>query len=61
MWKENIYEEMEVLIKNQTQELIELPQDKIIVDCRWVFTKKYNPNRSVNKRDGLLQKVSLKS
>ena len=40
-WREVIRIEMKVLKKNGTWEIVELPQNKRAVGCKWVFTIKY--------------------
>lgn len=48
-WKETVQEEMHVLDKNKTQELVELPPRKKTVGCKWVFTMKFKYDGIVNK------------
>ena len=45
--------EMEVFEKNGTWEIVELPQNKRTVGCKWVFTVKY-------KLDGSLERYKLR-
>ena len=40
-------EEMSVLERNETWEIVEIPKDKKAVGCRWIYTVKY-------KSDGTL-------
>ena len=47
-WKKTVLEEMRALEKNKTQEVVTLPKGKTTIDCKWVFTIKYN-------YDGFLQ------
>ena len=42
-------EEMQALEKNGTWEIVELPRDKRIVGCKWVFTMKYQANGSIDR------------
>lgn len=42
-------EEMRALDKNKTRELVDLPRGKKPVECRWIFTVKYQANGSVEK------------
>lgn len=39
-WKKAMDREMDCLYKNKTWELVEWPENKKIVDVKWVFTKK---------------------
>ena len=34
-------EEMESLQKNQTWDLVELPEHRRVVGCKWIFKKKF--------------------
>ena len=34
-------EEMKSLKKNQTQDLVELPEGRQVVRCKWIFKKKF--------------------
>ena len=43
-WKEAMDEEMRALLQNETWEIVELPRDKKIVGCRWVYTLKCKPD-----------------
>ena len=36
--------EMEALEKNETRDAIELPREKCLVGCKWVFIVKYKVN-----------------
>ena len=47
-WREDMKVEMDALEKNETWELVELPKEKKLVGCKWVFTVKY-------KVDGTLE------
>ena len=40
-------EEMDVLTDNGTWDLMHLPARKKVIDCRWVFTVKVNPDGSI--------------
>jgi len=48
-WKNVVLEEMRALEKNNTWSLVELPQDKKVVGCKWVFTVKVKPDGSVER------------
>ena len=46
--------EMNALKKNDTQEIVELPRDKRIVGCKWVFTIKCEQTEAlIGTRKGL--------
>jgi len=40
--------EMDALHQNATWELAPLPPGKEIVVCKWVYSVKFNPNRSLD-------------
>jgi Reverse transcriptase (RNA-dependent DNA polymerase) len=42
-------EELSVLDKNKTWELVSLSPDKKVVECKWVFTVKQNPKGKVER------------
>ena len=42
-------EEMRALEKNRTWELVNLPQGKQLVGCKWVFTIKHTPEGKVER------------
>ena len=42
-------EEMRALLQNETWEIVELPRDKKIVGCRWVYTLKCKPYGSLDR------------
>lgn len=46
-WKEAMNEEMKSLQKNSTWEVVELPEGKKVVGCRWVFTVKYKADGTI--------------
>ena len=39
-WQEAMESEMQSLLKNQTWDLVELPQGRKVVDCKWVYKSK---------------------
>ncbi|CAM8934725.1 unnamed protein product [Rhodiola kirilowii] len=47
-------EEMIALQKNETWELVPLPEGKKRISCRWVFTIKQNPDGSIDRLKGRL-------
>ena len=42
-------EEMQVLKKNDTWDIVELPKGKYLVDRKWVFTIKYKSDGNINR------------
>ncbi|CAL2257550.1 unnamed protein product [Prunus armeniaca] len=48
-WAEAMNIEMEVLQKNNTWDIVDLPKGTKPVGCRWVFTVKYNANGIVER------------
>ena len=43
-WKATVEEEMDALLKNNAWEIINLPQGKKVVGCKWIFTMKFKSN-----------------
>lgn len=48
-WTRAMEEELKALEKNQTWRLVELPNGKRAVGCRWVFTIKYKPDGTIER------------
>ncbi|EXC32791.1 DNA polymerase theta [Morus notabilis] len=48
-WKNTVLEEMQALEKNNTWSVVELPQGKSVVGCKWVFTVKFKPDGSIER------------
>ncbi|XP_071920664.1 uncharacterized protein [Coffea arabica] len=48
-WKSAVFEEMEALRKNDTWDVVELPREKKIVGCKWVFTVKSKADGTVER------------
>ena len=48
-WKEAMNEEMKSLQRNSTWEVVDLPEGKKPVGCRWVFTIKYKADGSIKR------------
>ena len=48
-WKKAMNEEMEDLQKNNTWEIVKLPNGKKTVGCRWIYTVKLNERGSVDR------------
>ena len=53
-WSQAIQEEMTALEKNQTWEIVTLPQGKRTVGCKWVFSTKYKADGSIERRKARL-------
>nr|CAD1838543.1 unnamed protein product [Ananas comosus var. bracteatus] len=47
-------EELAMIEKNQTWELVERPKDRKVIGVKWVFKTKLNPDGSVNKQKARL-------
>ena len=52
-WKNVVLKEMRALEKNDTWSLVELPQDKSVVGCKWVFPIKV-------RLDGLIERYEAR-
>ena len=48
-WKEAMQEEMRALKKNDRWDLVDLPNGKRVVGCKWVFIIKHKTNESVER------------
>ena len=48
-WREAMNEEMKALQKNSMWEVVDLPEEKILVGCRWVFTIKYKVDGTIER------------
>ena len=48
-WKLVVFEEMNALKKNGTREVVDLPREKKVVGCKWVFTIKSKADGSVER------------
>jgi hypothetical protein len=48
-WRGVVLEEMKVLEKNKTWSVMTLPDDKKTMECKWVFTVKYNSYGSTER------------
>lgn len=53
-WKAAVLEEMRALKQNNIWSLVELPQGKSTVGCKWVFTVKYKADGSVERHKARL-------
>ncbi|RVW39635.1 Retrovirus-related Pol polyprotein from transposon RE1 [Vitis vinifera] len=48
-WKLTVFEEINALKKNGTWEVVDLPREKKVVGCKWVFTIKSKADGSVER------------
>ena len=48
-WKKAMDKEMDALVSRKTWELVLALTDAAVVGCRWVYTLKYRPERSVDR------------
>ena len=47
-------DEMRALIQNDTWEIVNLPKEKKLVGCRWIFTLKYNTDGTLDRHKARL-------
>jgi hypothetical protein len=47
-------EEYKSLLKNQTWDLVQLPLDKNLIKCRWVYRTKNGANEQVRRSKEIL-------
>lgn len=55
-WKQAMMEEVQSFNENETWELVDLPTDKTIVECKWVFKIKYDSKNQSSYRARLVAK-----
>nr|CAE75905.1 OSJNBa0088I22.18 [Oryza sativa Japonica Group] len=48
-WHQAMLEELEALEKNKTWDLVPFPKGKKVVNCKWVYTVKQNPDGNVER------------
>ena len=48
-WRATMNEEFESIIKNHTWDLVELPEGKIPIGCKWLYKPKFNADGSIEK------------
>ncbi|GMI95462.1 cysteine-rich RLK (RECEPTOR-like protein kinase) 8 [Hibiscus trionum] len=48
-WRRAAQEEYDALIRNNTWSIVELPDDRRAVQCKWIFKVKRNPDGSVSR------------
>jgi Reverse transcriptase (RNA-dependent DNA polymerase) len=44
-----MFEEMTVLVKNNTWDMVPRPSNKNTVGCKWVYSTKHTPEGKINK------------
>lgn len=54
-WKIAMNEEMTMINKNNTWELVERPKDRKVIGLKWVFRTKMNVDGSVNRHKARLE------
>ncbi|KAM2702108.1 hypothetical protein EV2_003862 [Malus domestica] len=47
-------EEMRMIEKNQTWELVDYPQDRDVINVKWIFKTKFNQDGSIQKHKARL-------
>lgn len=61
-WVKAIDEEMNVINKTNTWELVDPHKGKEVIDLKWIYKSKYNKDRSLQKHKArLVAKVILRS
>ncbi|KAL5731634.1 hypothetical protein ACHQM5_004343 [Ranunculus cassubicifolius] len=53
-WKDAMKEEITMIEKNKTWELVERPKDKEVIGVKWVYKTKFNPDGSIQKHKARL-------
>ncbi|KAG8076572.1 hypothetical protein GUJ93_ZPchr0006g42586 [Zizania palustris] len=48
-WRQAMVEELEALEKNKTWNLVPFPEGKKVVNCKWVYTVKQNPEGKIER------------
>lgn len=47
-WQTIMNEEIESILQNDTWELVDLPEGKNPIDCRWIYKTKFHANNSIH-------------
>lgn len=55
-WKAAMQEELDSFEENNAWEEVDLPKDKTVIKCKWVFKKKYDSDHNVRYRARLVAK-----
>ena len=53
-WRKVMNEEIQVIEKNQTWELVDKPKDKDVIGVKWIYKVKHNPDGSVQRNKARL-------
>lgn len=53
-WQEAMNEEMSAIRKNETWELVDMPEDKNVAGLKWVFRTKFDADGSIQKHKARL-------
>lgn len=53
-WQDAMIEEIKAIEKNQTWELVDLPEEKNVIGLKWIFKTKYNADGSVKRHKARL-------
>jgi hypothetical protein len=48
-WRNAMNEEYDSLMKNQTWELVELPENKVPIGSKWLYKSKFKADGSIDK------------
>jgi hypothetical protein len=54
VWVDAMKEEYDSIMKNETWELTELPENKVPIGCKWLFKSKFNVDGSIDKHKARL-------
>ena len=54
VWKKAMEEEIRVIEKNKTWELVERPKEKEVIGVKWIYKTKLNPDGSIQKNKARL-------
>lgn len=55
-WRASMKEELDSFKENDAWELVDHPQDSSVIQCKWVFKKKYDSSNNVRYRSRLVAK-----
>ena len=59
-WKEATDSEYQSLLENETWDLVDLPENRKAIGCKWVFKVKYDENEQVEKGNLQIQYCNTK-
>ena len=49
IWRKFMDEELKALSKTNTWSIVPLPAGKHVIDCRWVYKLKFNPDGTIER------------